>query len=193
MESTEIFSPCAAAALYSREAFLEVGGFDEDLFSYYEDVDLGFRLRLAGYRALYVADALVEHVGSAALGIRSDFTFYYSHRNLIWIFFANMPSPYLWFYLPAHMMTNLVYLFYYALKGRGGVLWKAKRDAVRGLPASFRKRRNIQSHRRVNPSDLVGIMEHGWFTPFGRERQLRHVLKKAIEKDSNAHSHSDTL
>jgi len=41
----EIFSPCAAAAIYRREALLEVGGFDEDYFCYYEDVDLGFRLR----------------------------------------------------------------------------------------------------------------------------------------------------
>lgn len=181
-ESTEIFSPCAAAALYSREAFLEVGGFDEDLFSYYEDVDLGFRLRLAGHRALYVADAVVEHVGSGALGIRSDFAFYYSHRNLVWIFFANMPSPYLWLYLPAHIITNLVYLVYYTVKGRGGVLWRAKKDAARGLPSALRKRQNIQSRRRVNPSDLVGAMEHGWFKPFGRESQLRRALKKTIEK-----------
>ena len=181
-ESVEVFSSCAAAALYSREAFLEVGGFDEDFFSYYEDVDLGFRLRLAGYRALYVADAVVEHVGSGALGIRSDFAFYYSHRNLVWIFFANMPSPYFWLYLPAHFMTNLVYIIYYTLQGRGGVLWKAKWDAVRGLPAALRKRRTIQARRRVSPSDLVGIMEHGWFKPFGREVELRRVLKKTLEK-----------
>jgi GT2 family glycosyltransferase len=51
----EIFSACAAAALYRRQAFLEVGGFDEDFFCYFEDVDLGFRLRLAGYAARAVA------------------------------------------------------------------------------------------------------------------------------------------
>ncbi len=181
-ESVEVFSSCAAAALYSREAFLEVGGFDEDFFSYYEDVDLGFRLRLAGHRALYVADAVVEHVGSGALGIRSDFAFYYSHRNLVWIFFANMPSPYFWLYLPAHFMTNLVYIIYYTLQGRGKILWKAKWDAIHGLSASLRKRRTIQARRRVNPSDLVGIMEHGWFKPFGREFELRRALKKVTKK-----------
>ena len=46
----EVFSSCAAAALYRRSALLEVGGFDEDFFCYVEDVDLGFRLRLAGSR-----------------------------------------------------------------------------------------------------------------------------------------------
>src|SRR5690349_18314790 len=49
LESGEIFGACAAAALYAREAFLHVGGFDEDFFSYHEDVDLSFRLRLQGF------------------------------------------------------------------------------------------------------------------------------------------------
>lgn len=43
----EIFSPCAAAALYRRDAFVEAGGFDESFFCYAEDIDLGFRLRFA--------------------------------------------------------------------------------------------------------------------------------------------------
>jgi GT2 family glycosyltransferase len=181
-ETKETFSPCAAAALYSREAFLEVGGFDEDLFSYYEDVDLGFRLRLAGYRSLYVADAVVAHVGSGTMGAQSDFAFYYCHRNLVWIFFTNMPFPYLWLYLPAHIMTNLIYLIFYTLKGRGGILWKAKWDALRGISTAFQKRKGIQSRRRVNPSNLIGIMEHGFFKPFSRDYQLRRALRKANEK-----------
>ncbi len=183
-ESEEIFSSCAAAALYSREAFLEVGGFDEDLYSYYEDVDLGFRLRLAGYRALYVADAVVEHVGSGALGIRSDFAFYYSHRNLMWIFFANMPMPYFWFHLPAHILANLIYLVFYSFKGRGGILWKAKKDAIFGLPQALRKRRIIQSHLRVEPVSLIQQMEQGWFTPYTREARLQRALTSSKERDS---------
>lgn len=56
----EIFSPCAAAALYRREALEAVGGFDEDFFCYGEDVDLGFRLRLAGWKAMLVPYAIVR-------------------------------------------------------------------------------------------------------------------------------------
>ena len=70
----EVFSPCAAAALYRRSALSETGGFDEEYFCYVEDVDLGFRLRLAGHNAMYVLDAGVHHVGSATTGGRhSDF------------------------------------------------------------------------------------------------------------------------
>lgn len=46
----EVFSPCAAAAVYRRAALLEFGGLDEDYFCNVEEVDLGFRLRLLGYR-----------------------------------------------------------------------------------------------------------------------------------------------
>ena len=46
----DIFGPCAAAALYRREAFAALGGFEERFFCYCEDVDLAFRLRLGGLR-----------------------------------------------------------------------------------------------------------------------------------------------
>ncbi len=58
----QVFSPCAAAALYRRAAWQEVGGFDETFFCYCEDVDLGFRLRLAGHSILQVPQAVVRHV-----------------------------------------------------------------------------------------------------------------------------------
>src|SRR6185437_4766525 len=75
--SREIFSPCAAAALYRRQALVDAGGFDEDYFCYVEDVDLGFRLRLAGHKAIYVPDAVVHHVGSGTTGGQhSDFAMY---------------------------------------------------------------------------------------------------------------------
>jgi GT2 family glycosyltransferase len=179
--SAEIFSPCAAAAMYLREAFLEVGGFDEDLFSYYEDVDLGFRLQLKGYRCVYVPDAIVHHIGSATFGVRSDFAFYHSHRNLVWTFVQNMPAPLFWRYVPAHILANMIYVFYYTLRGRGKVLWKAKWDAVRGLRTALAKRRLVQKERRVSPADLLCRMERGWMQPFLLGVRLRRALAETKE------------
>ena len=143
-EPFEVFGPCAAAALYRREIFIQTGGFDETFFCYHEDVDLAFRLRLQGHRCLYVPDALVEHVGSGSQGAHSDFVLYYGHRNLIWTYFKNMPGSLFWRYLPAHLMLNLVSLFWFSLKGHGRAIWKAKWDAVRGLPSVLKRRRQIQ-------------------------------------------------
>ena len=74
---TAVRSPCAAAALYRRDAFMDAGGFDTSFFCYLEDVDLGFRLRLMGHRSTYVPEAVVEHIGSAMTGRRSDFSVYH--------------------------------------------------------------------------------------------------------------------
>lgn len=144
----EIFSPCAAAALYRRQAVLSVGGFDEDFFCYVEDVDLGFRLKLAGYRAMYVPNAVVHHVGSATTGGRhSDFSVYHGHRNLVWAFVKDMPGVLFWALLPLHLIFNLVSVVHFSLRWQGKVILRAKLDAVKGLPRMWRKRRFIQKHR----------------------------------------------
>lgn len=154
----EIFSPCAAAAMYRRDAFDEVQGFDEDFFCYAEDVDLGFRLRMAGHRALYVPHAVVYHVGSATTGRRSDFSVYYGQRNLVWAFVKNMPGPLLFLFAPIHLAVNLAAIVVLAMRGQGGVTFRAKVDAVRGLRRMLAKRRVIQPRRKARLRDLVAQM-----------------------------------
>jgi len=179
LDATELFSPCAAAAMYLRKAFLEVEGFDEEFFSYFEDVDLGFRLQLRGYRCLYVPGAVVHHIGSATFGERSDFAFYHSHRNLVLTFVKNMPAAMLWRYLPAHFMANLIYIVYYTVRGRGRVLWRAKYDALKELPKFIRKRRGIQRHAQSTSSDLMRVMQHGWLQPYLLGYHMRRVRRTA--------------
>lgn len=166
LEQKEIFSPCAAAALYSREEFLKVGGFDEDYFSYFEDVDLGFRLRLNGAKCLYVPDAVVHHVGSASTGKRSDFSVYYGYRNMIWTFVKNMPSPYIWIFLPLHIVTILFFTIYLTGRGQGSAIWRAVFDAFVGLPKMLKKREDIQNNIQIKPQDLLRVMSTGLIEPF---------------------------
>lgn len=151
----EVFSPCAAAALYRRSALREIGGFDEDYFCYVEDVDLGFRLRLAGYRCLYVPQSVAHHIGSGTTGGQhSDFALYHGHRNLVWTFVRDMPGVLFWLLLPLHILLNLVSILWFALRGRGGVIWRAKRDALLGLPRMWRKRQHIQKTRVASISEI---------------------------------------
>lgn len=146
----EIFSPCAAAALYRRSALLEVGGFDEDYFCYVEDVDLGFRLRLAGYRCLYVPASVAHHVGSGTTGGKhSDFAVYHGHRNLVWTYVKDMPGALFWLFLPLHVAMNFATVAWFAMRGQGATIWRAKVDALKGLGVMWRKRRLIQRERLV--------------------------------------------
>jgi GT2 family glycosyltransferase len=146
----EIFAPCAAAALYRTDAIKSIGLFDEDFFLYVEDVDLGFRLRLAGYRALYVPTASVVHLGSAFVGKHSEFQIYHGHRNLVWVYIKNMPGILFWIFLPLHIGLNLVTLVWFSLRGNAGVIFKAKWDALQGIPHYWKKRGIIQATRRVS-------------------------------------------
>jgi GT2 family glycosyltransferase len=160
-ESKEVFSACAAAALYRRTALEAVGGFDEDFFCYLEDIDLGFRLRLAGYRCLYVPHAMVYHVGSATTGKGSDFSVYHGHRNLVWTYVKNMPGLLFWLYLPQHVAANLYIIFRYARLGRWRIVLKAKWDAIKGLPRMWPKRKEIQARRVVGMWEIRRTMEKG--------------------------------
>lgn len=156
----EIFAPCAAAALYRRSALLEVGGFDEDFFCYAEDVDLGFRLRLTGYRCLYVPQSVVHHVGSGTTGGKgSDFSVYHGHRNLVWMFMKDMPGSLFWLLLPLHMALNLASIVWFAMRGQGRVILRAKRDALLGLPKMWRKRQQIQKTRVASVGDIWRVLD----------------------------------
>jgi GT2 family glycosyltransferase len=151
----EVFSACAAAALYRRNTLREIGGFDEDYFCYVEDVDLGFRLKLAGRRCLYAPQSVANHVGSGTTGGQhSDFALYHGHRNLVWTFVKNMPGVLFWMLLPIHMVLNVATVIWFALHGRGGVIVRAKRDAVLGLPKMWRKRKHIQKTRVASIRDI---------------------------------------
>jgi GT2 family glycosyltransferase len=169
----EIFSPCAGAALYRRDALVNVGGFDEDYFCYVEDVDLGFRLRLAGYRAMYVPDAVVHHVGSATTGGQhSDFSVYHGHRNLVWTFVKDMPGILFWLMLPLHLLLNLASIMWFALQGKGRVILRAKRDALLGVPKMWRKRQEIQNCR-VAPLNAIWRVLNKSMIPDRHDRQSR--------------------
>jgi GT2 family glycosyltransferase len=151
----QVFSPCAAAAFYKRSALREVGGFDEDYFCYLEDVDVGFRLRLMGCHCLYVPQSVAYHIGSGTTGGQhSDFALYHGHRNLVWTFVKNMPGVLFWLLLPLHLLLNFFSIFWFALRGRGGVIMRAKRDALLGLPKMWRKRRKIQKNRVVSIAEV---------------------------------------
>lgn len=85
-----VFGACGGAALYRRDALESTtlpGGdiFDSRLFMYLEDVDLAWRLQLAGYSCMYCPDACVYHALSATGG--GSLASYYVARN-IWLVLA---------------------------------------------------------------------------------------------------------
>lgn len=156
----EVFSACAAAALYRREAFLQVGGFDEQFFCYVEDVDLGFRLRLAGHVCRYIPQARAQHVGSKSSGgAHSEFAVFHGHRNISWCWFKNMPGPLLLLSLPLHLLSWMLIFGVHVRRGKARCVLRAKLGALKGLPRIWRSRQVVMKSRRVSTQQIWRVLD----------------------------------
>lgn len=92
-EACETFAACGGAAIYRRSVLEKLELFDETFFAYLEDVDMGYRARIYGYKNLYEPLAQVLHVGSGTSGSRyNDFKVRISARNNIYLIYKNMPG-----------------------------------------------------------------------------------------------------
>jgi hypothetical protein len=108
-----------------------------------------------------VAAAGVSHVSFASAGgRRSTFAVYHGHRNLVWCFVKNMPSPLVLVLLPGHIALLFYDLALFTLRGCGAAVVKAKWDAIVGLPKFLGKRRAVQSTRRASCREIWWIMDH---------------------------------
>nr|WP_321509812.1 glycosyltransferase family 2 protein [uncultured Hyphomonas sp.] len=168
----ECFSPCGAAAIYERSLFLEHGGFDERYFCYCEDVDLGFRMQLAGQPCIFLSDAVVHHAGSAISGRHSAFTAYHGTRNRIWTYVKNMPLPILLLTLPAHIALSIYLIFRNALVGCFSATLKGTWHGLRDLPKILTDSRWRTKQRKLSVWSLSRTMV---WNPFRMSRHQPHV------------------
>ncbi len=169
----EVFSVCAGAALYRRSFLEATGGFDEGFTSYLEDVDLGLRGRLLGYRYLFVPDAEVYHAGQGAGTPRPRYV-YWMTRNRLALLTKNIPVPLLlkhgW-----HLLYGQIYFL---------LVYKRPLHSLRGmaafgrqLPRLLRERRAIQRRKTIPNSQLEAALSRELGEP-----SLRDILKKNLQR-----------
>lgn len=146
----------ALCILVDRDAWLRVGGHDEELFILFEDNELSWKLRLAGYRLRLCAAALCVHRGgTAGLSLRESSdpyparrTFLHS-RNRPRVLLACMHWRTLLLTLPAQLLYGFVHFGFALRRGHVRAWLRGKWDLLRGLPALLRRRRRIQALRVV--------------------------------------------
>lgn len=137
----EVFGPCAGAALYRRAMLDEIGLLDEDFVSYYEDVDLAWRARNAGWRCLYAPGARVYHVHSATGGQDPARKRYLIGRNKVWTLVKNYPWPGLLLCWPLILGFELAAVLYALLIQRDSAPLRGRLAGWRGSFRLWRKRR----------------------------------------------------
>ncbi len=117
---TRVFAACAGAALYRRSILEEIGLFDELHFAYLEDLDLGYRAQIYGYRNVYQPEAEVLHYGSASTGSRyNEFKTRMSSANNIYVIYKNMPILQWILNLPCLLFGFLIKWLFFVRKGMG--------------------------------------------------------------------------
>lgn len=116
----EIFSASGGASIYRKSIMEEIGYFDENHFAYLEDVDIGYRARIYGYRNLYEPAAKVIHAGSAVSGSRyNEFKTKLSSANNAYLIGKNMPLLQIFFNLPFLIVGFLVKACFFTCKKMG--------------------------------------------------------------------------
>ncbi len=132
IEVSEVFSSCAGAALYRKDLLEELGGFDSEFFAYMEDVDLGYRARINGYKNLFCPNAIVYHIGSATTGSQyNEFKVRLAARNNVWVVYKNLPIP--------QKIVNVLFLFlgflikyvFFLKKGFGPIYLNGLKEGLR--------------------------------------------------------------
>jgi GT2 family glycosyltransferase len=157
----DVFAPPGAAPVYRRSVFESIGGFHEPFFLYYEDVDLAWRGRLAGWRAVVVPTAHVSHLGQGS-GIAAR-SWRCIGRNSAWCAVRDHP-----FVTPAAIWRRTRREARTARQR--GMLWpylRGRLDFVGRLPVALAQRRKIQRTRVVDdaavraflgtPAELAGL------------------------------------
>ena len=149
------FGPTGGCAIYRRELLLALQSahghmFDPDFFCYAEDTDVAARALLLGFRPAYFDGIVAQHEGQVSSGGGfSDFVLYHGIRNSIWMLAKCVPWPMLLLCSPLIVLMHVAIAVRHSLRGKGRVVLKLYRDAMRGLPAMLRKRRTIQSRRTI--------------------------------------------
>ena len=149
-EPGEVFAACAGAALYRRAAVDELGGFEERFFLYLEDVELGLRLRLAGWRCRY-EPVTARHAGEGSDTVPVRSVEAWVERNTLLLAARHFPAR--WLPLIAYRQAGWAW---HALRaGRLRAHLRAAADALPLLPAMLRERRAVRGGARVPVGAVV--------------------------------------
>lgn len=177
------FCPSGCSALYSRKLLgavaLDGQYFDEDFFAYVEDVDLGMRAVVRGFRGALAHQAVIYHKGSASTYAQSPFSIYHGHRNTIWYLAKSVPTKVLVHHLHWVILGQVLPLITNALRGRLGLIARAKIDGMRGIPRMLRKRRTVLGQGPVHTALVESLLDPRPFYLFP-PRRLRRWLARLL-------------
>jgi GT2 family glycosyltransferase len=172
-EAREVFGVSGCVALYRRAMLEQLGGLDERFFAYLEDVDLAWRARAAGWRALYEPRAIAYHRGSASSGSGSSAKYYLVGRNRMRLLARNATRSRLLRSLPGILAYDLAYVLYAALADR-------TLAPLRGRLAGLREARALRAETEGQRAEVsLEPAWRGWLASLRMSRAYRESAARS--------------
>jgi len=160
-DDIHVFGACGGAVAYRKLMLDVIGGFDEDLFMYCEDVDMNWRAQIAGYGCVFAPDAMVYHRLSATGG--GKLASFYTGRNTLWVIAKDYPPALLRRHWPRVLRAQLR-IAWDALKAWRGEAARARlRGQLAGVLGFFRwrrKQKDVYRLRKKSDRQLESLMRH---------------------------------
>lgn len=171
----EVFSACAAGAIYRRNVFEEIGYFDERHFAYLEDIDVCYRAKIFGYQNRYCPTAVMYHVGSGTSGSKyNSFKVKLAARNQIYLNYKNMPLlQRIVNCLPLAAGMIVKYMFFQKIG--------FAKEYLEGIKEGLKTRKDCErvAYRREHFKNYLAIE---WELIFGAGLYVYEFLKRRIGK-----------
>jgi GT2 family glycosyltransferase len=160
-QEAEVFGVSGAASLWRTGVVKELGLFDDGFFFGYEDVDLCFRARLAGYECWYCPNAKALHRGGATSGGRPEYVYRHATRNRWAVIVKDVPAPLLARSALRLAAGEVLTLVRCARERQLRQLWRGYRDTFDSLSGWRRRRRHLQHERRVKAAVIGRALTRG--------------------------------
>jgi len=157
-DTIPIFWATGACLIVRKKAFLDVGGFDEDLFTHQEEIDLCWRLKTNGGTIKYIGASSVYHVGGATLPSSNPRKTFYNFRNTLLVLLKNVKGSKVWSLIFIRLILDgfagLLFLF----QGKPNhvlAIIKSHFSFYSLIPSYLKKRKNIGSDLKYYHTNSV--------------------------------------
>lgn len=148
-KSGQVFSACAGAAIYRKNVLEEIGFFDENHFAYLEDVDIGYRAKIYGYKNGFCHNAVVLHAGSGFSGSRyNEFKVTLSSRNSMYVVGKNMPFLQIFLNAPLLLAGIFIKWIFFTRKSMGKIYIQGIMKGIYGYLTKVRKEKKVPFQRK---------------------------------------------
>lgn len=149
-QDQEIFWASGAAMFIRKNIFYEVGGFDPYFFAHQEEIDLCWRLQLAGYKILSCPSSIVYHVGGGTLKKGNPHKTYLNFRNNLIMLFKNKTGIERWFVLKIRLLLDAVSAWKNLLTGNPGFFTAVAKAHLHFIQwMFFKKNQSIYPYKRT--------------------------------------------